>query len=209
MGCQIARLAALFHGEFCNIFAVTVRHNEVIDSPKRLMKKLTLQLTLLALLTLSPTAFAVMKCSSGNQTWYQDGPCQSGMQSTQIYTPPAPMLSAPLAGSGHIVTLPQEPSAALPAPPAHIPTSVYEQEAKLCLNWYRREMQLPLETQYLDFTKDQRVLTITLPVRFSFANPFGVVQEGTVNKQASCEIHGGRLDDAWTRIHAKRGGWIQ
>lgn len=79
----------------------------------------------------------------------------------------------------------------------------------MCLAWYQKEMQLPPDTRYLDFTKDQRVLTITIPVRASIVNPFGIVTESTYNKQASCEINGGRLDDSWTRIHAKRGGWIQ
>ena len=74
----------------------------------------------------------------------------------------------------------------------------------MCLAWYQKEMQLPPDTRYLDFTKDQRVLTITIPVRASIVNPFGIVTESTYNKQAACEIHGGRLDDSWTRIHAKR-----
>ncbi|MEF9947262.1 MAG: hypothetical protein RR800_02785 [Comamonas sp.] len=166
-------------------------------------------LSLLALLAISPGALAIMKCSNGTQTWYQDAPCQSGMQATEIQTAPAPILAAPLAGSGQIVTLPQEPTRPLPPPPAHIPASVYEQEAKLCLAWYQKEMQLPPGTQYLDFTKEQRVLTITIPVRASIVNQFGIVNETTFNKKASCEIHNGKLDNDWTRIHAKRGGWIQ
>lgn len=162
----------------------------------------------LALLAASPGASAIMKCSHGNQTWYQDAPCPAGSSATHIQGA-APVQVAPLSGSGQVVTVPQEPSRPLPPPSAHIPASVYEQEAKLCLAWYQKEMQLPPGTPYLDFTKEQRVLTITLAVRASVANPFGIVHETTLNKQASCEIHGGRLDEGWTRIHAKRGGWIQ
>lgn len=161
----------------------------------------------LLLLTLSPGAYATTRCDEGGRTWYQDIPCPAGASTTFI--PSAPTLQAPLSSSGKVIDLPQQPSAPLAPPPAHIPQSVYEQEARICLAWYQKEMQLQPDTRYLDFTKDQRVLTITIPVRASIVNPFGIVTESTYNKQAACEIHGGRLDDSWTRIHAKRGGWIQ
>lgn len=170
------------------------------------MKKLLLPFALLT--CLSPLASAIQRCESGGRIWYQDTACPAGSSSASI-APAPPLQNAPLSGSGHVVSIPQEPSQPLPPPPNHLPASVYEHEARLCLDWYKKQMQLPLDTQYLDYTKDKRVLTITIPVRFSTMNQWGAFSEGTANKQASCEIHNNRLDDAWTRIHAQRGGWIQ
>lgn len=169
------------------------------------MKKL---LPLLVLLAISSHASAVMKCSNGAQTWYQDMPCPAGVSTSQVHVEVTGGV-APLSGSGQVITVPQEPSLPLPPPPSHIPLAVYEQEARLCLAWYQKEMQLPPDTRYLDFTKEQRVLTITLPVTIFVQNYLDVPTQSMVNKQASCEIHNGRLDDSWTRIHAQRGGWIQ
>lgn len=165
-------------------------------------------LTLLMLAALSPIASAVLKCESGSRIWYQDTDCPPGSSSTTI-APAAPLQNAPLSGSGHVISVPQEAARPLPAPSGHLPASVYEREARMCLDWYKKEMQLPAVTQVLDFTKDKRVLTITIPVRISVTNYLGGFSESTVNKQASCEIHNGRLDDGWTRIHARRSGWIQ
>ena len=78
----------------------------------------------------------------------------------------------------------------------------------MCLDWYKREIQLPASTQYVDFTKEQRVLTITLAVTVISINALGGQSLSTTNMRASCEIHNGRLDNGWTRIHAKRDGWI-
>ena len=165
-------------------------------------------LYLAALLTLSTGASAVMKCSGADgKTWYQDQPCLPGAASVQLqgqgFYPAAPMQD-----SVQPITVFQEPARPLPPPPAHIPRPALEQEAQMCLAWYKREIQLPASTQYVEFTKEQRVLTITVPVSVISINAIGGQSQSTTNKQASCEIHGGRLDDGWTRIHAKRGGWI-
>lgn len=165
-------------------------------------------LSILALLAISPAALAVNRCSDGSRIWYQDMACPAGTSSTFI-PPAAPMTQAPLSGSGQIIAVPQEPAQALPPPPSHIPISVYEREAGLCLAWYQKQMQLPPETRYLDITKDRRVLTITVPVTITGFKHLGIPFQNVVNKQASCEIHNGQLDDSWTRIHAQRGGWIQ
>lgn len=171
------------------------------------MKKLLLPFVLLT--SLSPLASAVQRCESGGRIWYQDTVCPAGSSGTTI-APAAPLQNAPLSGSGHVISIPQEPSRPLPEPPNHLPASVYEREARLCLDWYKKQLQLPADTQYLNYTKDRRVLTITIPVRVSVVNHLGLAfNESTVNKQASCEIHNGQLDDGWTRIHAQRGGWIQ
>ena len=165
-------------------------------------------LYLLALLAISPAASAINRCSEGNRVWYQDMACPASASSTFI-PPAAPITEAPLSGSGKVISLPQEASQPLPPPPSHIPAPALEREADVCLSWYRREMQLPAKARYLNFTKDRRMLTITLPVSITGFNHLGIPFQSTVNKQASCEIHNGQLDDSWTRIHAKRGGWIQ
>ncbi|MEX8194496.1 hypothetical protein [Comamonas guangdongensis] len=165
-------------------------------------------LYLLILAAFSPTASAVLRCSDGSRIWYQDTSCPVGSSSTPI-VPTAPSQSAPLSGSGRIISVPQEPSTPLAPPPKHLPESALEREAQMCLDWYKKELQLPPDTRYLDFTKESRVLTINLPVRVVVSNYLGGTSENTVNKQAACEIHGGRLDDGWTRIHARRGGWMQ
>ena len=164
---------------------------------------------LAALLAISTSAPAVMKCSGGDgKTWYQDQPCLPGASAVQLqgsgfYPPVYPQDSV------QPIVVQPEPARPLPPPPAHIPMAVYEQEAAMCLAWYKKEIQLPTNTQYVDLTKDQRVLTITLPVPVISIDSLGIQRQSTTTKQASCEIHNGRLDDGWTRIHAKRGGWIQ
>ena len=169
------------------------------------MKKL---LPFVLLASLCSLASAIQRCEGGGRVWYQDMACPAGSNGTSM-APAAPLQSAPLSGSGRVISLPQEPSQPLPAPSSHLPTAVYEREARMCLDWYKKEMQLPPDAMYLDYTKDKRVVTITIPVRYSATNQWGIASEGSANKQASCEIHNDRLDDAWTRIHAKRGGWLQ
>ena len=170
------------------------------------MKKLLLPFVVLT--CLSSLSYAVQRCESNGRIWYQDFACPAGSHSATI-APAAPLQNAPLSGSGHVISIPQEPSKPLPPPSNHLPTSVYEREARLCLDWYKKQLQLPPDTQFLDYTKDRRVLTITIPVRVSVFNHLGTaLTESIVNKQASCEVHSGLLDDGWTRIHAQRGGWL-
>ena len=166
-------------------------------------------LYLAALLAINTSASAAMKCSSSDgKTLYQDKPCLSGASAAQLqetgFSPPVYTQD-----SVQPIVVQPEPARPLQPPPAHIPMTVYEQEAAMCLAWYKKEIQLPASTQYVDLTKDQRVLTITLPVPVISINSQGIQSQSTTTKQASCEIHNGRLDDSWTRIHAKRGGWIQ
>lgn len=163
-------------------------------------------LSLFVLLAISSGASAIMKCSNGSQTWYQDTPCAAGSVGTTFQSAPMGAAAAQM-GNGPLIAMPQEPAPPLPPPPSHIPAAVLEQEAQQCLAWYQKEVLLPPDAQILNFTKDRRVLTISTSFMIDVLNYWGGQSQSRINKQASCEIHNGRLDDSWTRIHAKRGGW--
>lgn len=90
-------------------------------------------------------------------------------------------------------------SAAAMAGAASPPRTQMEIEADQCLEWYRPKLLDPRGAYWREARRESRVITI----RIYHANDRG----GYDNKLASCEISGGRLDEDWTRIHARRDGW--
>lgn len=73
-------------------------------------------------------------------------------------------------------------------------------EADMCLAWYRPLLRDPNGAYFTNVRKAQRVLSMDIHA----TNGFG----GYVVRRASCEIHNGKLNDSWTKIHAKREGWV-
>ena len=69
----------------------------------------------------------------------------------------------------------------------------------MCLVWYRPLLRDPHGAYYTNLAKEKRVFSMDLHA----TNGFG----GYVIKRAACEIHNGKLNDAWTKNHAKWGGW--
>lgn len=166
----------------------------------------------LAVCATAPSAWAITKCTQNGSTWYQDNPCPAGAASTNMAGGSAPTFMSPEAapaGYAPPVTTLSEPAAPLPAPPAHLPLQVLREEAQRCLDWYKKLKPELGAVALGDFTKDGRVVTISIPMQQSYVNAqtYAVVNTSSI-KNASCEIYNNRLDDSWTRIHAKRGGWI-
>lgn len=154
-------------------------------------------------------AWAVYKCPlPGGGTAFQDQPCEGG----------AVINVKPASGPARVAK-PQAPAtapaeAAAPAPaakpapqavaqvnqePARTPPGPLDNEARMCLAWYRPMLRDPSGAYFSNPAKDGRVLSIDVHA----TNGFG----GYVIKRAACEINAGRLDDDWTKIHAARGGW--
>ena len=69
----------------------------------------------------------------------------------------------------------------------------------MCLAWHRPLLRDPAGAYYTEPTKEGRVLSITVHA----TNGYG----GYVTSRAACEIYLGKLNESWTKIHAKRGGW--
>ena len=76
------------------------------------------------------------------------------------------------------------------------------------MDWYRKLRPELTGVVTGDFTKEGRVVSIVIPIQQNYLNVYRVLVQNTGYKTASCEIYNGKLDDGWTRIHAKRGGWI-
>lgn len=70
----------------------------------------------------------------------------------------------------------------------------------MCLAWYRPLLRDPQGAYHSNVSKAQRVVSVDIHA----TNGFG----GYVVRRASCEIHNGKLNDSWTKIHARRAGWI-
>lgn len=157
---------------------------------------------------LAPDAQAVMKCLSDGKTWYQDAPCPQGTTAKPMQLDPPPASSRPLRDA-----MPTEPAtkpASAPAPHQAVsPSSMLEEEARMCLDWYQKNAGLPPGATYLSATKDRRVVTLVIAAPVSMTNHTGARVQGTTQTPASCEINGGKIDDGWTRTHARRGNWIQ
>ena len=175
-------------------------------------------LTLIALMLASTGSWAVTKCTEKGRTWYQDTPCSAGAINTQVetYTPQfntnTPVLSqerlAPAAQKNEL----HQPLTMQPPQQVQNASQVLEAEAQMCFLWYKKlpsDMIGEVGSSYSSASKEGRVVTIKIPVKTTFLNQFNIATESTVEKSASCEIYNGRLDDGWTQIHAKRGGWIQ
>ncbi len=156
---------------------------------------------------LAPDAQAVMKCLADGKTWYQDAPCPQGTTTRPMQLDPPPASPGPLREA-----MPTEPAtkpASAPAPQALSPSSMLEEEARMCLDWYQKNAGLPPGATYLSATKDRRVVTLVVAAPVSMTNHTGARVQGTTQTPASCEINGGKIDDGWTRTHARRGNWIQ
>jgi hypothetical protein len=152
---------------------------------------------------INSAAWAVNKCSIDGKTVFQDAPCP-GKGETMVVRPasgrgtgaatpalaPAPIHSA------------AAPALAVPAAPpaAAAAKSALELEADMCLAWYRPLLRDPKGAYYTNMVKEKRVFSMDLHA----TNGFG----GYVIKRAACEIHNGKLNEAWTKIHAKRDAWM-
>ena len=69
-----------------------------------------------------------------------------------------------------------------PAPAAAATHSPLAREADMCLAWHRPLLRDPAGAYYTGYG-------------------------GYVTSRAACEIYLGKLNESWTKIHAKRGGW--
>lgn len=150
-----------------------------------------------ALSVLCTPAWAVNKCTGPDGTLtFQDAPCAGKGERIEVRPNAGLAFSKPLpaAESSSPAGLP-EPTERLQAPSK----SALEQEADMCLAWYKPKLRDPAGAYYSGPAKASRVLSITVHA----TNGYG----GYVTKQAACEIHNGQLNLDWTKIHAQRGGW--
>ncbi|MCZ8254520.1 MAG: hypothetical protein O9327_02410 [Polaromonas sp.] len=157
------------------------------------------------------------KCEVGGRVEFRQAPCEASAKSesikvrpapapTQAPTPrPDPSASAPSykpTPSAQIA--PNAPLPSQPAAPTALPTtqqikSPTERMADTCLEWYRPLLRDPRGAYHRDATYDKGVLTLTIYA----TNGYG----GYVQEQGRCEFKAGKLDDGWTKIHAKRLNW--
>lgn len=160
----------------------------------------------LAMLAVLP-AWAINKCTIDGQVVFQDAACP-GKGETLVVKPasgrssiaPVPA-TAPVQVPDTNANAPTQPTQA-PAPtPAPMPAakSQLEVEADMCLAWYRPLLRDPKGAYYTNISKEKRVFSMDLHA----TNGYG----GYVIKRASCEIYNGKLNEAWTKNHAKWGGW--
>jgi hypothetical protein len=154
---------------------------------------------------LASPAWAIYRCTDANgSTVYQDAPCTGPgvvievRPATGTISPPPPHAEPPVAQPAAPTPPPREPEPAV-APVAT--KTQLELDADQCLNWYRPRLRDPRGAYYTHPTRDKRVVTIDLHA----TNGYG----GYVVKAASCEILAGKLNEAWTREHARRGGWAE
>lgn len=148
-------------------------------------------------------AGAVNKCTQPNgSVVYQDAPCASGKGQTLDLRPASDWGSPPAAApSAPPAEVPAAPEPAPKAEPAPRVKSQLELDADQCLAWYAKLLLDPLRTYYSNPRRDKRVVSIDIHT----PNQFG----GIFVKTAACEIDAGLLNEAWTKIHAQRAGWIR
>lgn len=150
------------------------------------------------LAALCAPAWAVNKCTGPDgKVVYQDAPCAGAGRKIELYPGSVVTLPKPVPATADVATMPAAPEPALQKQGAA--KSALEQEADMCLNWYKPKLRDPAGAYYTSPSKHNRVLTITLHA----TNGYG----GYVPKEAACEIYNGQLNPAWTKIHAQRGGW--
>lgn len=153
----------------------------------------------LGILILAPQVWAAHKCTGPDgKISYQDAPCTGQGEKFEMRpvsgvapTPSAPAYSTPAPPPSIVVP----PS--VPLPVAQLPPLT--READTCLAWYKPKLRDPAGAYYTAPSKEGRVLSITIHA----TNGYG----GYVTRSASCEIHNGKLDADWTKIHATRQGW--
>lgn len=163
---------------------------------------------LAAVLIAASPAWAVNKCTGPDgKVAFQDAPCAG--KGEKIVVRPAsglPGANAPAAPSLGALPTAAAPAAAAPAPvapAAPAPTAAAKsplvREADMCLAWYLPRLRDPAGAYYTEPAKDGRVVSMTVHA----TNGFG----GYVTRRAGCEIHQGKLNETWTKIHAERNGW--
>jgi hypothetical protein len=154
------------------------------------------------LIGLCAPAWAVNKCTgSAGKVSYQDAPCTD--KGEKIELQPNSGLVLPKGAQAKSSTAAVAPPASVLPPSMALPQnpvkSALEQEADACMGWYKPKLRDPASAYYTDRSKEGRVVSILI----HGTNGYG----GYTLKEATCEIHNGRLDADWTKIHAKRSGW--
>lgn len=146
-------------------------------------------------------AWAVYKCTAPNgSVVYQDAPCtgkgeEISLPPALVSTPPAPRQDTAPAAPAHTDTPPPAPA---PAPGVVAKTQL-ELDADHCLDWYKPLLRDPKTAYYSNPSRNNRVVSMDLHT----TNGYG----GFVVLKASCEIYAGKLNESWTREHARRAGW--
>lgn len=159
---------------------------------------------MLAVAMVSP-AWAINKCTIDGQVVFQDAACP-GKGETLVVKPAsgrspgalAPV-TAPVQTPDFNANAPSQPMQAQTPAPGPAAKSPLEVEADMCLAWYRPLLRDPKGAYYTNISKEKRVFSMDLHA----TNGYG----GYVIKRASCEIYNGKLNEAWTKNHAKWGGW--
>lgn len=167
----------------------------------------TSKIFLICLSLLASPAWAVNKCVDANgSVVFQDAPCtgKGGVIDVRPATGASnkPPLSAERPNSKSPDVEPQAPTVSQPpqsAQPSTAAKTQMEIDADRCLAWYKPLLRDPIGAYYTNASREKRVVSMDLHA----TNGFG----GYVVKRAACEIHGGALNEAWTKEHAKRGGW--
>lgn len=171
-------------------------------------------LWMLPLAAVSPGAWAVMKCVGDGKTWYQDAPCPEGTAAMPLRLEAGPAAAPPAEPepvdkeSDQPASPASSPRPPEPAPAAGTAPSALDVDARTCLAWYASHVPLAAGASYLNASRQGRVVSIVISMPISVRNPTGAKVQGATQTPASCEIVNGRLDDGWTRTHARRGNWI-
>ena len=149
------------------------------------------------MLAFSAPAWAVNKCTAPDgKVTFQDMPCAGKGGKIDVRPNAGLVFSRPSPAAEALAPHPATAPAEQPQAPVK---SALEQEADLCLAWYKPLLRDPTTAYYTAVSKESRVLSITVHA----TNGYG----GYTVKEAGCEIHNGRLNADWTKIHAQRGGW--
>lgn len=167
-------------------------------------------LVLIALLS-SPASAQIYKCpDASGRTVIQQLPCTDG-QILNIKPASGPGTNSNSSPANTQENPPAEnpptpaPVPALPPPVPVIATpptaSQLEQDAELCLDWYRPFLLDPRGAYYTAPVRDKRTVKITI-----HATTRG---GGVSTLPARCEIVGGKLDQSWTEYRAKEDRWIK
>ncbi len=158
------------------------------------------QAILLAFVLPMIPVWAAHKCTGPDgKVSYQDAPCTGKGEKFEAH--PISVVAPAAVPIPSAQTNPT-PSAVLVPPPAPTvapPSSPLERESDVCLAWYKPKLRNPAGAYYTEPSKEGRVLSITIHA----TNGYG----GYVIRRGSCEIHNGKLDSDWTKIHATRQGW--
>lgn len=159
------------------------------------------------ILAAAAPAWAINKCTGADgKVTFQDAPCAGNGGQIDVrpasgparaVVPAAAPLPPPAVASA---AASPPPAPATPAQPEPAPgKSLLTRQADECLAWYRPKLRDPASAYYSAPSKDGRTLTMTIHA----TNGYG----GFVTTSGVCEFNGGKLDQGWTEIYAKRAGW--